>query len=698
MYSKKFITGVFILISTCSFATAALDTQKPISLLTLYHRIDVFQGRDYAKSLDIDNGSLAAALESAIKGKIPALLMNGSIAFPLVFATAWAYSEDHDIPLPSEMVELVDKFYLSTNITASNFGTWDNVYESKACSNFLIDYIPYFVKKIGLHELTDERFVLFIRRDISFDKEKAFNFNLLKEVKISSSDDVVSFLQELKKRRLTLSTIADSIKSIFNPTQSEYRWNIAIVGHGAQAEEEDVLMLAKKEPMPETPYSEGLIANIPPRQFAKLLDFFYTMPINIVFISTCFSGGYMAFLMQQELLLLRSLMYKKLMSLGQQEVFTHLVEQALKRDVTTEAPEKFLKRVFMSKREHPDIKSKLILATSATFDLPSFDEDIGMLMQKLEYLFAHDLTQDNERLAKTLEAILNESGAETAMFLMPDEDSFRMSHYLMAKISNAPITGMISRKKAGILSHHAIQMILKSENMQSQEKKETFLQKLLNEALVFPEAQTMINILETCVTEKVACAANPDFVPLLLAALKHERDEVAQLVNQGVNIDAADIRGNTSLAYAVRANNLEAIKILLDNGASPNICSSHTPPLIEAINSYAFRLKQQDAANPFIPFTLLKDKRIDLNIQNGLGETALMRLFQSLSAYDALQTAFLETGGARIVENVDVDIALVQYLIQRKARIDLKNIAGQTAFDYAREAGAPQKVLDVLRV
>src|SRR4029079_14010830 len=61
--------------------------------------------------------------------------------------------------------------------------------------------------------------------------------------------------------------------------------------------------------------------------------------------------------------------------------------------------------------------------------------------------------------------------------------------------------------------------------------------------------------------------------PLMqVAKLKHRIESMEALINEGASVNELEpFGGETALMYAVKSNNIDAVKLLLDSMAQPNI-------------------------------------------------------------------------------------------------------------------------------
>ncbi|QGQ46542.1 M48 family metallopeptidase [Metabacillus sediminilitoris] len=154
--------------------------------------------------------------------------------------------------------------------------------------------------------------------------------------------------------------------------------------------------------------------------------------------------------------------------------------------------------------------------------------------------------------------------------------------------------------------------------------------------------------------------------PLMLAVSNGDIEEVKDLLDEGVDINAVDADGWTALHYAISwqeymdeyeeelvesPTNIELVKLLLANGADPNIVDQYGDPIITfAINQGFFESTK-----------LLVNAGANLNIKDEYGESPL---------FDAV---YME------------DISMVQFLLENEANIYLENSDGQNVIDIATE-------------
>jgi ankyrin repeat protein len=178
----------------------------------------------------------------------------------------------------------------------------------------------------------------------------------------------------------------------------------------------------------------------------------------------------------------------------------------------------------------------------------------------------------------------------------------------------------------------------------------------------------------------MANGANPRAVDalkvtaLLAAAVGGDNETIRMMIDAGVPSDAADFGGFTPLMSAAFGGNLPAVKLLLSKGANVNAVSGdgsfqkvkagtialgHWTPLIAAASF----------GSPEMVNTLLA-AGANVNAKDVRGMTPLMLAV----ATDRQNTA------------------VIRALLDRKADVNVRSLAGETALDWARKIGNPSVV------
>ena len=176
--------------------------------------------------------------------------------------------------------------------------------------------------------------------------------------------------------------------------------------------------------------------------------------------------------------------------------------------------------------------------------------------------------------------------------------------------------------------------------------------------------------------------ANPKLVDqlkqttLLAAAMGNDIESIKQLVDAGVDVNAADIGGGfTPLIVSSALGNLEAVRLFLAKGARVNAVSN--PPGGNKVKNGTIALGSFTPlllASSYGPSPLVKallDAGADVNVRDGRGMTPLM---MAVSA-----------------DHGDPEIA--RMLLAKGADPDVKSEAGESALDWARKAGPTPRVV-----
>src|SRR5678815_5072830 len=87
----------------------------------------------------------------------------------------------------------------------------------------------------------------------------------------------------------------------------------------------------------------------------------------------------------------------------------------------------------------------------------------------------------------------------------------------------------------------------------------------------------------------LASAAPQGAPPLIDAAESGDRAQVSRLLDQGAPIDARAVDGTTALHWAVRADRLDTVRVLLESGADASAADRYgiTPLYLAAENGNA---------------------------------------------------------------------------------------------------------------
>ncbi len=211
----------------------------------------------------------------------------------------------------------------------------------------------------------------------------------------------------------------------------------------------------------------------------------------------------------------------------------------------------------------------------------------------------------------------------------------------------------------------------------------------------------------------------------IFSAIKEKNiDKVKKLISDGINIDMKGESGFAPLMQAVFENNREILLLLIENNASLN--DKTTDERFEGLSALAFaalygykemsQILLENGADinstdglDFTPLMhaaenghlevvkLLFDYKPDINARNWQGKTALMlatmkvwkqigsKIIQLLLENGADPNIMDNISGdtALILASIDGDIEIAQLLLNKGANINLKDLSGKTALDYA---------------
>ncbi len=173
---------------------------------------------------------------------------------------------------------------------------------------------------------------------------------------------------------------------------------------------------------------------------------------------------------------------------------------------------------------------------------------------------------------------------------------------------------------------------------------------------------------------------------LLKAAKKGDVKGIENALAKGANINATANNGSTALRLATVANEIEAVRLLLESGADPNI---------QNISGYTPLSRAAGQGFQEILALLLADGRTALDTQDNRGDTALRTAVINRETRSV--GLLLEKGANPDIQNDEGKTALtravaqgyneiVKLLLESDANTGLKDHQGWAAIDYARNA------------
>jgi uncharacterized protein len=193
----------------------------------------------------------------------------------------------------------------------------------------------------------------------------------------------------------------------------------------------------------------------------------------------------------------------------------------------------------------------------------------------------------------------------------------------------------------------------------------------MSAARVFPVTLALL-------AARLASAAPQDAPALIAAAENGDRAAVSRLLDQGTAVDERAVDGTTALHWAVRADRLDTVRVLLESGADASAADRYgvTPLYLAAENGTAAVIEA------------LLDAGADVNGVAPTGETALMTavrtgvldavtlLLDRGAEIDARDREFEQTALMLAVREAHPEI--VALLLERGADVDARTRVGPT--------------------
>jgi hypothetical protein len=245
-------------------------------------------------------------------------------------------------------------------------------------------------------------------------------------------------------------------------------------------------------------------------------------------------------------------------------------------------------------------------------------------------------------------------------------------------------------------------------------------------AVMYDGAESAKHVLKAGVNLEARDANGYTALHCCLNDLLADHDCVELLLAAGAKIDAQDNEGNTTLMTAARYGLIKVVKTLLKAGADINACNKegNTPLMIACYSKQpeAVSLLLKEGANTEVrnkrgdtAFILAAEKggidvirllsKVNINVQNNHGDTALMRVVNQDDKVDWFLWSHHYDGTECDVNlrNKNGDTALmlaarggntntIKRLLDKKADINLRNKADKTALMIATEEDYPDIV------
>lgn len=650
LHSGHFCVAQEVSTMVSARADQSVQQRTPLSLFIAYHRKSYGEG--VVADINIDNGAISYDLASAIEGEAPAILVNGVVAYPLIFAAL--YFQNLFTPTQNLSKEGV---LISRHLIAEykRFGAdWlGSSWIDTPGRVFLDNYTPYLVKAPDMpgttyaddeRPLSHERFVLFVRNNRRSDVEQALNMSRLKRVDVSGRhvvDGAYSLLEEIKNHHENSHALAATIKSIFNTKQTRYSWNIIVMGHGMQMKQLDTPLLARgtsivvgsKAMLPvemkriKTEFeaklktlapdeaaeqiermkkefantmkmferankeradeferktfefaTEGVIANMPPRQMGLLLDFFNTLPVNIVIISTCYGGGYNAELIEQELGLFTSLTQKSGLSVDARAALAkHYEHYSAQAGETEPLMKDFLKIIMEQRMLKP--QRPYILVSQAAFDAVTYGGNFGEWLQQFDRLFGQIPPPSDIR--ERLEAIMKIDCINPPIILMPDSTHFEL--FAPTECLSQFVTTIVAGEK---MLPRSIDLVLEYTKKHPGTS-DDILQLLYEEALRKNNKALIVKMIKAYPTARFIDVMGDLMVTLLTNAIRDNESEVVNvLLDHMADVNAVDEDGESPLICALKERQRDTVKKLLARGAAVTVTDNQGNAALLYVASY----------------------------------------------------------------------------------------------------------------
>lgn len=195
-----------------------------------------------------------------------------------------------------------------------------------------------------------------------------------------------------------------------------------------------------------------------------------------------------------------------------------------------------------------------------------------------------------------------------------------------------------------------------------------------------------------------------DAATVLVWAANNGRLDIARLlIAKGVDANARDRngRGNSALVCAVWSRDVPMVRLLIKNGADPNVGNSNWTPLMTAAWAMGFARRGQGKKDAVAILKLLLAAGAKVNARDKVGQTALslaaavgdvaaLRVLLRAGAY--IHTKDKKGNGALIgaVQHHNTDT--IKFLLKQGINANARSKDGTTVLAYAKECEADEIV------
>ena len=190
---------------------------------------------------------------------------------------------------------------------------------------------------------------------------------------------------------------------------------------------------------------------------------------------------------------------------------------------------------------------------------------------------------------------------------------------------------------------------------------------------------------------------------LVWAANNGHLDIARLLIAKGVDANARDCdgRGNSALLCAVWSMDVPMVKLLIKNGADPNVGNSNWTPLMTAAWTMGSERRGQGRKDFVAILKLLLAAGAMVNTRDKVGQTALslaaavgdvaaLRVLLRAGAY--IHTRDKKGNGALIGAIQHHNSDTIKFLLEQGVNANARNKAGTSVLAYAKECEADEIV------